>query len=142
MDKRPPKKIQRRDLRVMVVDDNSMDRLTLCASLTNLGFEHVQVAEDGKIAEFKLRTAIAVREAVHLILVDWTMPGLNGLGLLKLIRGEPAYKDTVVFIVTGTALTERVTDAIKNGVNDFLVKPVLPDSLEKKLKPFFEWLAP
>lgn len=129
--------MRRRDLSILVVDDNPSDRALICATLQSMGFVNIQTAEDGKLASYKASNAEKVNSPFQLVLVDWSMPSATGLRFLQYVRSDKQLKDTVVFIVTGTAEIGRVTDAIRNGVNDFIVKPIVPSVLEGKLKSFF-----
>ena len=67
-----------------------------------------------------------------LVLTDWNMPNLDGIGLLQEIRKRNA--DIPVIMITTEAERSRVVAAIQAGCSDYLVKPFPPDTLQEKLE--------
>lgn len=124
----PPK------LKVLIVDDNRMDRMVVRAVLNKLSINDVIEAENGVIAEGKLVTAEKVATPFDLVILDWNMKSGNGLSVLKKIRQDPHLKTCKVIIMTATAHKETVEDAIKHGANDFITKPVVLEVMQEKLK--------
>jgi PleD family two-component response regulator len=76
--------------------------------------------------------ALALNETPGLILVDYMMPGQDGLSLLKDIRSTPDLQYVPVIMVTSSTQANIVARAIKYGVNDYLVKPVDPVILAER----------
>jgi two-component system chemotaxis response regulator CheY len=72
---------------------------------------------------------------VDLIVVDWNMPLLDGLSFVKLVRGEPACAKLPIIMVTSEAARENVMEAVKAGVNNYVVKPITGDKLWAKIAP-------
>jgi len=73
---------------------------------------------------------------IVLILSDINMPGMSGLDLLKQIRQEHESAPPYVMMITAYGDQENHNQAMKNGANDFLTKPVDFNSLKEKLKTF------
>ncbi|MES2855821.1 MAG: response regulator [Bdellovibrionota bacterium] len=121
-------------LTVLIVDDNSSDRVIAKAMLVKLGIQNVQEAEDGKIAENKILTAVEIGKPFDVILVDWKMPRGDGIALLKIIRSHHKTKATKVILMTGMAEQNVVIEAKQSGVDDFLVKPLEFEQVELKIK--------
>jgi len=98
------------------------------AALRKLGHEPL-LAEDGERAWHILQT-----EPVRVVVSDWQMPGLDGLGLCRKIRARPG--DYVYFmLLTQQAATENnLREATEAGVDDFLGKPVDPGQLWMRLR--------
>ena len=71
------------------------------------------------------------------VLLDWNMPVMNGIELLKAIRANEATKTIPVLMVTAEAKKENVVEAVQAGVNNYVVKPFTPEVLEEKLKKIF-----
>jgi two-component system chemotaxis response regulator CheY len=124
-------------VRVLIVDDSSSDRIIAHAMLTKLKFREVQQAEDGKIAESKMVTAAQIGDPFHLIVLDWNMPRSNGLKLLQMIRSDRMLKNTKVILMTATSDVAIVKDAIRSGVDDFIIKPLEFKVLKAKLETLF-----
>jgi len=113
--------------RIMLVDDADFMRLVLKDVLTKNGYEVVAEAKDGREAIEKYREVLP-----DLILMDVTMPGMDGLEALKEIRKfNPEAK-----VVMCSALSQKVVvfEAIKAGAATFVVKPFDADLLIHTVK--------
>lgn len=115
-------------MNILVVDDSSEIRLIIKHYL--LKFEHtVDIAIDGDDAWEKV-----IANDYHVIISDWKMPKLDGLGLCAKIR-DYDFKHYIYFILlTGMSGKHNILDAIKAGVDDFVSKPVESDELEIRLR--------
>ena len=113
--------------RILVVDDNVDAAETLAMMLTMIGHE-TRTAHDGLEA---LVVAAAFRPGV--IFLDIGMPKLNGYEAARLIRQQAWGKDMVLFALTGWGQEEDKRRTLEAGFDAHLVKPVLPDALEKLL---------
>ena len=81
--------------KVLVVDDFATMRRIIKNALKQIGFTKVMEADDGNAALRELR-----REEVGLILADWNMPNMDGLDLLKAVRGDEGLIDIPFIMVT------------------------------------------
>lgn len=113
-------------MRVMIVDDSKTMRNIERKVLVQLGHTEVEEACDGQEALSKI-TAFKP----ELILLDWNMPKMDGLTFLTTIRGKGDW--TPVIMVTTEAEKTRVVEAIKAGVNNYVVKPFTPESLGQRI---------
>ena len=123
--------------RVLIVDDNQSDRLVIQRMCEKFGLTDVQVAEDGSIAESKIVNAEQTGKPFQLIMLDYNMPGQNGMKVLQQIRKSKLTKSAKVIIMTAGAEVEIVEAAVVNGANDFIVKPVAVALLKEKLTKLF-----
>lgn len=105
-------------LRVLVVDDASSMRKIISRMVSGIGMEPVQ-AEGGQAALDCLRGG----EHIDLILLDWNMPEMDGLEVLKAIRAEDSTKGIPVMMVTTESERASVVKAVQAGANDYLAKP-------------------
>ena len=120
--------------RLLVADDNKVNRLLLARSLSLLG-HRVDSAENGRIALEMLR-----RDAYDLLLLDMEMPELDGFGVLEQLVADPALRDLPVIVTSSLEGVAHVVRCIELGADDYLPKPVNPvllkarvgSSLEKK----------
>ncbi len=76
------------------------------------------------------------REEIDLIILDWTMPRLDGLSFVDTIRNDPDFKDKIIIMVTSEGHQNKVMEAVKAGVDAYVLKPFTPDDLWKKISPF------
>jgi two-component system chemotaxis response regulator CheY len=105
-------------------------RMMLRRTLTELGYQ-VSEAATGTEA----LTLLASRpEPPALLLVDWNMPEMNGLDLVKRVRGNPVYAPTRVMMVTTETEMEQIADALGAGADEYVMKPFTKDILADKLQ--------
>jgi class 3 adenylate cyclase len=120
--------------RLLVADDNKVNRLLLARSLELQGHS-VAMAEDGVAALERLQ-----REPFDLLLLDITMPGLDGFQVLERMKADAALRDVPVIVTSSVEGLESVVRCIELGAEDYLTKPVnavllrarIDSSLEKK----------
>ncbi len=114
--------------RILVVDDQTENRDWLMKLLTAIGFS-VRGADSGEAA---LRNW--EEWSPHMILMDVHMPGMDGLEATRRIKADPRGKETVIAVLTASALDEDRRAASQSGADDFLRKPCLEDELLEKLR--------
>lgn len=113
-------------MRIFIIDDSKTMRNIQKSVLSTLGHTDIQEAGDGQ-------DALSRVDAFNpeLILVDWNMPVMDGITFVKQYRAKGG--KTPVIMVTTEAEKSRVVEAIKAGVNNYVVKPFTPDSLSQKI---------
>jgi two-component system chemotaxis response regulator CheY len=123
----PVKEIEEKPVKILVVDDSLAMRKIIVNSLNRLGFK--EVVEAGKKAFETLSTG----GGADLILTDWNMPEMSGLELIQAVRENDALKKTPVLMITTNSAKEEVVEALKAGVNNYLVKPFTPETMKEKI---------
>ena len=123
-------------MKVLVVDDFATMRKIVRNILKQIGFEEITEAEDGNAALRVLKN-----EKVGLVVTDWNMPNMTGLDLLREIRQNPQTSNLPVLMVTAEGLKENVMEAVKAGVNNYVVKPFTAEVLQEKIETIFKKLA-
>ncbi len=118
--------------KVLIVDDSSIMRKFAKESLKRLNVTNVTEAEDGKAALTELR-----KETYDLILSDLHMPNMDGLELLRAVRSDSNLKDIPFIMMTLDGKKDVLLEAVKEGLNDYLIKPVTAGPLGQKLKKVF-----
>ena len=121
----------REEVSILVVDDVNTMRVQVKELLKSFGFCKITVATSGQEAQGLLDSGQAGR--FHLILADWQMTPIDGLELLKYARNVPGYKDVAFIMVTAENTKDRVVEAIKSGVDDYLVKPLTMEQIQNKV---------
>jgi two-component system, chemotaxis family, chemotaxis protein CheY len=121
------------NMKILTVDDFSTMRRIIRNMLRQLGYTNLVEAEDGVEA-----LSLLQREKVDFVISDWNMPNMSGLGLLKAIRADDNLKPIPVLLVTAEALKENVVEAVKAGVNNYVVKPFTAETLKEKIDAIFK----
>ncbi|MBF0537976.1 MAG: chemotaxis response regulator CheY [Nitrospirae bacterium] len=122
-----------KNMKILVVDDFSTMRRIVKNILKQLGFDKIEEAEDGEQAFTKLKNG-----AFDFLVTDWNMPNVSGLELLKRVRSDAKLKSMPVLMVTAEAEKEQVVEAVKAGVNNYVIKPFTADVLKEKIEKIFE----
>lgn len=115
--------------KVLVVDDMLTMRKIVTKILRDLGFTDISEAYDGADAWDKAQTG-----NFGLIISDWNMPNCTGLEFLKKVRADDKLAKTPFLLVTAEAEGHQVAEAIRSGVDQYVVKPFSQDGLKVKLE--------
>lgn len=113
-------------MKIMLIDDSKTMRNIQKSVLAQLGHTQIEEACDGQDALSKVSAF-----GPDLILVDWNMPNMDGLTFVKMFR--QTNKATPLIMVTTESEKSRVIEAIKAGVNNYVVKPFTPDLLSQRI---------
>jgi twitching motility two-component system response regulator PilH len=113
--------------KILVVDDSPTDRQYMIETLKGKGFQIV-TAENGEDAITKAKA-----ELPDLILMDVVMPGLNGYQATRQITRDDATKHIPVIMCTSKGADTDKIWGMRQGANDYLVKPVDPQALLAKI---------
>lgn len=111
-------------IRLLAVDDEPLNRLVICESLSDDGYT-IDEAEDGEAA-----WALMQENTYDLIILDRMMPRLDGLSLLKRAKADPRWAKTPVIMQTAATTQEQVREGIEAGAYYYLTKPYDPESLQ------------
>ena len=122
-----------RGARILLAEDNDINQQIACELLHDVGFV-VEVAENGLIA-----LEMVQRAAYDLVLMDMQMPVMDGLTATAAIRRMPKFGGLPIVAMTANARTEDRRACMASGMNDFLSKPIDPDSLWIML---LKWIRP
>jgi two-component system chemotaxis response regulator CheY len=120
------------NLKVLIVDDFATMRRILKNILKQIGLKNISEADNGKAALKELKN-----EKFDLILCDWNMPEMPGIELLNQIRSDDQLKDIPFVMVTAESKKENILEAVKAGVNSYIVKPFTAETINEKLKKVF-----
>ena len=121
-------------LRVLVVEDNAFMRKMVRSLLTNIGVKKVYEAADGIAGLEQIRAV-----APDVVVLDWEMPLLNGAELVRIVRSPGVFPtpDIPIIMLTAYGDRNRIVEAIKLGVNEFLCKPASAKMLTDRLISIF-----
>ncbi len=114
--------------RVLVVDDDRVMRSLLKALLVRVGHECIE-AENGRQG-----LELALSRQPHLMIVDWLMPEMNGVELIRALRKTEFGRGVYILILTGLDQEESLIEALDAGADDFLNKPLKAKVLAAKMR--------
>ncbi|MGB9731422.1 MULTISPECIES: response regulator [Calditerrivibrio] len=113
---------------IITVDDSSTMRRIIKNTLQKLGFSNILEAGNGLEG-----LDVLAKNKVDLVITDWNMPEMDGLTFVKSIRAKPEYKELPILMVTTEAAKEDILTALRSGVNNYIVKPFTPETLQEKV---------
>ncbi len=116
-------------MRILIVDDHEPMRKILKNILRKIGFDDMDEAADGREALSRLK-----EKRFDLVLLDWNMPNMNGAEVIKQMKADENLKNIPVIMVTAETSKEKVIEAIKLGISEYIVKPFTPETLKKKIE--------
>lgn len=125
--------------KILIVDDVQSLRDLLKAYLRRLGFQNIFEADDGQNALDALWNAQNAKAPFELVISDWNMPNMDGLNLLKRVRQVPDWKNLPFILLTTESEKEKVIEAVKADVSNYMIKPVEEVTLKEKLAKAWEW---
>ena len=121
------------NMKILVVDDMVTMRKIVKNILKQLGFPHIDEAENGEEALQKLRG-----DTYGFVVSDWNMPIMTGIDLLRSIRADEKLKAIPVLMVTAEAQQSNLIEAVQAGVSNYIVKPFTAETMQEKLGKIFK----
>jgi len=109
--------------RILIADDSASMRQLVEYTLTSAGFE-VIVALNGKDAMIKSNGL-----KIDMVITDLNMPEMDGITLIKQLRGRPADRFTPIIMLTTESQADKKEEGKKAGASGWIVKPFSPDAL-------------
>ncbi len=117
-------------MKTLVVDDFATMRKIVKNVLKQINITNVSEAENGKQALEVLKK----EGDFELIISDWVMPEMTGIEFLKACKEDEEVKKIPFIMVTAEAQKDSVLEAIKGGVDNYIVKPFTPDKLQDAIE--------
>ncbi|HSD85488.1 MAG TPA: response regulator [Anaerolineae bacterium] len=116
--------------KILIVEDNALNRALLTAVLKPAGFE-ILSAEDGRQG-----IDVAQRELPDLILMDVMLPGLNGYEATRRLKAEPATQHIPIIAITANAAPAERERALDAGCDGYIAKPIDTRALPGQVRLF------
>jgi CheY-like chemotaxis protein len=113
---------------ILTADDNAQIRMLVKAALRSLGHELIEAVDGGQALE------TAIERKPDLILLDVTMPKLDGWEVLGFLRKRPETADVRVIMLTTAAQKDDLVHGEELGCNDYIVKPFSPGDLRQHVE--------
>ncbi|MFA6279912.1 MAG: response regulator [Bdellovibrionales bacterium] len=127
-------------LKILIADDHFLVRQFVRNTLQESKITNIQTAADGNEAIDLVQKAHEVHQPFDIVFLDWNMPTVSGLEVLNYFRTRPEYADTAFVMLTAESEQQNIMKAIKAGATSYIIKPVSPGDLSKKLFEIHEWI--
>lgn len=115
-------------VRALILDDSRAMRMILRRIMDSAGFEIVEAADGQQGLD-----ALASGPLPDVALVDWNMPGVDGLSFVKAVRGNPDYRAMTLMMVTTESEHDQVVRALAAGAHEYIIKPFTADAILDRL---------
>lgn len=116
-------------MKILSVDDSAIIRKIIRSGVELLNFELLEAADGFEALDLLEEPG----QDIGLILLDWNMPGMDGLAFLQKVKGNPALHHIPIMMVTTESERESIIVAIQAGAVNYLVKPFTIEELTKKI---------
>ncbi len=116
-------------LKFLIVDDSPTMRRIVNNTLKRLGYRDIEEADNGSTGLDKLKTI----PGINFIITDWNMPVMDGLAFVQSVRGSSDFRETPILMVTTRSVKDDIIEAMKAGVNNYVVKPFTPETMKEKI---------
>jgi two-component system chemotaxis response regulator CheY len=127
-----------KSLKILLVDDFEMVRALLRQSLLQIGYDNLTEAANGQEALEKIKSSQASGENYDLVFIDWNMPIMNGLEVVKQCKAVQELENIRFIMVSAEQDQKNIVTALKSGVSDYVTKPFSPKSLALKIERILE----
>ena len=117
------------NLKFLIVDDSPTMRRIVFNTLKRLGYNDIEEAEHGAEALEKLRAV----PGIQFVVTDWNMPIMDGLQLVHEMKADADFKLLPILMVTTRSVKDDIIEAMKAGVDNYVVKPFTPEVLKAKI---------
>ncbi len=117
-------------MHALIVDDSRAMRMILKKILKSIGFDQLSEAANGVEALEQLD----IIGLPDLMLVDWNMPVMNGLELIRAVRADATRRDIPILMVTTETETSQIVRALAAGASEYLMKPFMAEAITDKLE--------
>ena len=116
-------------MRALILDDSRAMRMILRRIMHAAGFEVVEAADGQQGLD-----ALSGGPLPDVALVDWNMPGIDGLSFVNAVRDNPDYRPMTLMMVTTESEHDQVVRALAAGAHEYIIKPVTADAIVDKLE--------
>jgi len=114
--------------RTLVVDDSRVIRTIVGRSLQQLGFETEEAANGCEGI-----TLLEKGNLPAMMMVDWNMPSMSGLEMVRAVRANRAWDEVKLIMITSENESERVQEALEAGADEYIMKPFSKEMIQEKL---------
>ena len=116
-------------MKILSIDDSAVVRKIIKGAVDVIEFDLVEASDGYEGLEILKKYS----DEIKLVLLDWNMPGLSGIEVLKEIKKDENLKSIPVMMVTTESEKENIVKAIKLGASHYVIKPFAMEELTRKI---------
>src|SRR5712692_10299812 len=116
-------------MQVLIADDDSVSRRLLEVTLTRWGYEVVSVANGLEAIQ-----ALQAPHAPSLAILDWEMPGIEGVEVCRRARQQDEGRYTYIILLTARNRKEDIVEGLQSGADDYVIKPFDTYELQARVR--------
>lgn len=105
-------------MRILIAEDDSVSRRILESMLMKYGYEVICASDGNEAWEY-----LQEKGAPKLVILDWVMPGIDGIEICRRIRKDPELQDSYVVMLTVKSQQRDIISALDAGADDYVIKP-------------------
>jgi len=130
------------NIRVLLTDDHFLIRQFFRRTLMDAGINTIEMVNDGNEAMEAIAHSLTGGGTLYdIVMLDWNMPHMAGIDVLAYIRSKPQYQNSAVVMFTAESEKANIMKAIKMGATTYILKPISPADLTKKIREVIDWLT-
>lgn len=122
-----------KNIKILLCDDMIMIRSLVKKSLTDLGYNNVFEAADGKQALDLINQEHTKKAPFDLVFMDWNMPNMTGIEVIQTCKNNPELENIPFIMISAERDHKNIVHALNAGVVDYIMKPFSPAVLSGKI---------
>jgi CheY-like chemotaxis protein len=128
------------ELKVLIAEDHFPVRQMVAAVLRTKNVPIIEQAANGQQAHEMILGAYNDGAPFHMVFLDWQMPVISGIDVLKYFRARSVYANTAFIMLTAKSMQVEVMEAVRAGATSYMVKPVSHATMGKKFDEVLIWV--
>lgn len=132
--------ITARTVRILVAEDHALSRQIMANALRDCGVVDIETAVDGNEACAVLDAARLEGKPFQIVFLDWEMPGMTGVEVLRRYRARPDFDNVAFIMATAVSEQKHVIDAVRTGATAYIIKPTSQSAIARKFDEVMQWV--
>jgi two-component system chemotaxis response regulator CheY len=126
--------------KVLIVDDHFLPQQIVANVVRGLKVATMEMASNGEEARLAMYKALDMGRPFDIVFLDWDMPAIEGIDILKHFRAHPKFNKTAFIMLTAEAEQANVLEAVKAGATSYITKPASKETIQRKFLEAIEWV--
>ncbi|MDE1900505.1 MAG: response regulator [Alphaproteobacteria bacterium] len=132
--------ITARTVRILVAEDHALSRQIVANALRDCGVVDIEIVLDGTQACAAIDAARLAGKPFQIVFLDWEMPGMTGVDILRRYRARPDFDNVAFIMATAVSEQKHVIDAVRAGATAYIIKPTSQNAIARKFDEMLQWV--